>query len=651
MVQFSRNIDVKLDDGQTERFVVQTFNDNAVRVDLSADGSPYGVDIQTASEHPSGEAEFDTADYEQCLPLGTETYADTSEHSTASEVVGESVFIGITNNSGGSLTFTGQVSTHSQATSSSVQQFATEGTGERATAYRDGKAVGNSSTSNLDNVSNKRVRDSEGRYHGELTGDGDAQVLVDAISDRKTGAAVIIPDPGFRLDADVKVQIPAEEQGFSIETIGTPEWEIPSGFSDTSFIEKPATTTSDFNSIRDYYIGPMYVRDFDRITDEAINLKDLKWATVEGISAGRTSAVKVSGPNKASARNRILHPNGVDEGPVVELADGADQTVVDQPSFGATETGTDEVAMIDRGQWNHWRQTQVESAGTCFLADDAFQYRVVAQDWDRQADYDVTLEERGDAQGIFDPQGDRDIYHKARIRNPKTRVRTPMSKGNVRGVRDAFDLLKQAQPAHTLASLGLSDVSTGGGTVTKFFTAASGYASIVLETGSTSGDTGHVNQGGDSMTHELAPKYRQYGVSLNSESALVVRIGFHKDDDNYAELTFDPGGNLNTGHSLTRSGANWNFELVTGGTPRGDTPVDTGVAGDSGSVNRLSVVCEVDQWSARVANQTEKADINPISNGSVSIGDMQWRAFSETAEASNKKVTLDVGKPVALDTL
>lgn len=159
MVQFSRNIDVKLNDGQTERFVVQTFNDDAVRVDLSANGSPYDVDIQTASEYPSGEAEFDTADYEQCLPLGTETYTDTSEHSTASEVVGESVFISITNNSGGSLTFTGQVSTHSNGASSSVQQFVTGGTGSRASAFRDGRSISNSKSVKTDNVLNNPSED------------------------------------------------------------------------------------------------------------------------------------------------------------------------------------------------------------------------------------------------------------------------------------------------------------------------------------------------------------------------------------------------------------------------------------------------------------------------------------------------------------
>jgi hypothetical protein len=92
MVQYSRDIDIQLDDGEAERFVLQTFGDDAVRVDLSGDGSPYDVDIQTADEHPTP-ANFNPGEYMSCLPLGPETYTDTSEHTTATEVVNESVFV------------------------------------------------------------------------------------------------------------------------------------------------------------------------------------------------------------------------------------------------------------------------------------------------------------------------------------------------------------------------------------------------------------------------------------------------------------------------------------------------------------------------------------------------------------------------------
>jgi DNA-binding protein YbaB len=53
MVQFSRTVDVTLDDGETERFVVQTLGDDAVKIELSGTSSPYDIDIQTSSEHPA----------------------------------------------------------------------------------------------------------------------------------------------------------------------------------------------------------------------------------------------------------------------------------------------------------------------------------------------------------------------------------------------------------------------------------------------------------------------------------------------------------------------------------------------------------------------------------------------------------------------
>jgi hypothetical protein len=137
MVQYSRDIDIQLDDGETERFVVQTFGDDAVRVDLSGDGSPYDVDIQTAGEHPTP-ANFNPGEYMSCLPLGSEMYTDTSEHTTATEVVDESVFVAVTNNSGSPTQFSGTIQTHSHDSRDSAASFTTSGTGSRASGYRDG---------------------------------------------------------------------------------------------------------------------------------------------------------------------------------------------------------------------------------------------------------------------------------------------------------------------------------------------------------------------------------------------------------------------------------------------------------------------------------------------------------------------------------
>jgi hypothetical protein len=141
MAQFSRDISsLTLSDGESEQFVVQTFRDDALKVELDGDNTPYDLDIQTAENHPEP-GNFNASDYERSLPLGVETFTDTNTHTTAVDSVNVSTFVEITNNSGGDATFNGSIETHSQSAPSTAQEFATRGTGGRASAYRDGKAL------------------------------------------------------------------------------------------------------------------------------------------------------------------------------------------------------------------------------------------------------------------------------------------------------------------------------------------------------------------------------------------------------------------------------------------------------------------------------------------------------------------------------
>lgn len=198
MVRYNTSINVSLDDGETERFVVETGDVDAVRVDLSAGAQPYDVDIATAPMH-RGQGSFDANDYVGCLPQGVETYTDTNEHTTATDVVAESVYVEITNNSGGSAVFSGSISTHSPTANVSTARFATEGTSERAMGWRDGKALANAETVGSDHldVSGWKVKDVV--KHGvDPTGSRDAVDRIKALAEDNT--LLVFPEGTYFID-------------------------------------------------------------------------------------------------------------------------------------------------------------------------------------------------------------------------------------------------------------------------------------------------------------------------------------------------------------------------------------------------------------------------------------------------------------------
>lgn len=211
MAQFTSDISVTLDDGETERFVVDTLKADAVRVDLSADGAPYDVDIQTSETFPDA-ANFNAGDYTSSLPFGAETYTDTNEHTTAAEAVDQSVYVAITNNSGSPALFTGSISTLSASAGETVESFTTKGTGSRPMASRDGRALLDAERTSSKQVTPAPVRGRVSKEGSEVVAqnlvagqtyrDADFEPAVQPLADDLTTAN---GDPGVDIDVTVRL--------------------------------------------------------------------------------------------------------------------------------------------------------------------------------------------------------------------------------------------------------------------------------------------------------------------------------------------------------------------------------------------------------------------------------------------------------------
>jgi hypothetical protein len=189
MVQFSRTVDVTLDDGETERFVVQTLGDDAVKVELSGTSAPYDIDIQTSSEHPDPESQFDSSNYSSSLPMGSETYEDTDDHVTATQIVDESVYVEVVNNSGSQAQFSGIIETHSSDSPQSALGFITEGGQSKPAAFRDGRQIANARE-----VQTSLVETDEGpnkKKHAETI--SDAQTYIDDGDPRDRRLIITLP--------------------------------------------------------------------------------------------------------------------------------------------------------------------------------------------------------------------------------------------------------------------------------------------------------------------------------------------------------------------------------------------------------------------------------------------------------------------------
>lgn len=136
MTVYSSNLSGSLEPGESERFVVETRAHDAVKAAFSADGQPYEVDVQTGTE-------LNFPSYTSVLPLGVQEFTDTNEHTLATDIADDAVYVEVTNTSNSTISLDGVINKHSENSDTTVGDFLTTGTGERGVAYLDGKLITN----------------------------------------------------------------------------------------------------------------------------------------------------------------------------------------------------------------------------------------------------------------------------------------------------------------------------------------------------------------------------------------------------------------------------------------------------------------------------------------------------------------------------
>lgn len=473
------------------------------------------------------------------------------------------------------------------------------------------------------------VKDSAGRYLGELTGSGDGSVLNDALADRVTGTGLEIPDPGFDLGVDQPITLPANESDFGLETVGTPVLVPESGFSGAVF-EKPATTSRVYN----WHIDSFRVRDDNALSSAALELDDIKSSFIKALEADNTVGIRLKASNKYSNQNKIVGPvvrqdEGLDISPggIHLQASGAtpDQNWIYTPHYieKSPNSTPSTVAYKDEGKHNNWLYTRCEWAKVVHQFEDK-NYTVIEGNWDRSGDIDLTVEELAGAYGTIDAVSAPNI-DKLRIRSPGTDIRTNASAafagGNAnRSATDlstgTFDRITGAwdpASANWLATSGTGSVTSG---PTDF-----GRNYVQFSTGGSAGNQIQADIGSQAMKPQAYPIVivpfcpETTGGASDDDDAVIVRTGFYIDSSNHAELVYDPTDSLGTGIT-----SNWFLRVTDGGT---STHADTGVAPANPQQQALSIELNRSD-NFRVAAAVESGSWVSIDGGPTGQGTWRW---------------------------
>lgn len=479
------------------------------------------------------------------------------------------------------------------------------------------------------------IYDSSGRYLGRLTGSADASTVQDAIADRTRRASVVLPNPGFALDWDRQVDLPADDPGFCLGTMGLPRLTIPSEFSGNSAIHKPSSTAT-IQSVTGYRIGGVRINDLYGELSWGITLDDVKESIIQPSVFHDTPGIRIRGTNHYSNQNLILKPyirSARGPGILLENTLGgsrADQNWVFAPHFNDKGNGT-ETAYRDEANDNSWLFTRGEFAREFHVFDNASGYYVTEGDWDRTHDARFSVREIGDSEGnitIRHPNR----YEKMRLVGNNTVISgsgDSFGNGSINpSPVDILDGLKRATTAHSLAALGLRDNSTGGSV--SLHSTFYNHPFIRLETGSTAGNTAVMDLGDGALKTQSFPKVAFAMDQRDTQadtSGVVVRLGCVSDLDNRVELIYDPTNELG-GHTS----GNWWFELVTGGKTRAQVDMGVGPSGDQSYAFNREDAGGNDVWSAAV----DRKNLATGSTGGTDVGKGTWRWYLKTLESDDK---------------
>ncbi|MFB6198323.1 MAG: hypothetical protein ABEI52_08670, partial [Halobacteriaceae archaeon] len=173
-------------------------------------------------------------------------------------------------------TFTGTISTHSQDARDSAAQFATARTGERASAYRDGQALGNAQSVTTEALNNSVFTDVN----------RSAQDAVDA-AESNNGGVVILTKRDI-ISSPIRVSDPGIHI-FGYQ--GAAEIKASSSVSHLIRFENDAS-----NSIDNCSLQGVFLNGQDNVTDSFIDLQGLQHGrirNVEGANGSGASFVKI----------------------------------------------------------------------------------------------------------------------------------------------------------------------------------------------------------------------------------------------------------------------------------------------------------------------------------------------------------------------
>lgn len=464
------------------------------------------------------------------------------------------------------------------------------------------------------------------------TGTNDAQAVQHAIDTRTGTEAVVLPDPGFALDWDQQVDLPASEGGFSLVTLGQPTLDIPADFTGSYAIFKPAAPNSMNESVQNYYLGGVEIDDrANGLLTEAIRLNDIKQGVVDSPLIRGAAGVRIRSPNHSSTMNRLLHVRVLDgPGPAVALARNVEPTngtLVIMPSYNSDTVGAG-TAFLDEGDFNQWLWTHAEQAGVVHDMDGASRYRILESDWDRQADYTHTVKESNGALGYISVRG-RQTAQKLRLCSAATVVESLPGAFNFQGYHDVFEriagMLAGDRVGAGTTTLGIEDNSSGGASTSVMPWGARG--ALNLNTGATSGDRAELSTGKNFNPDRHAPAlfWPMQPDAAGDTSGVLIRVGLINGGD-HADMIFDPG-NVLGGHTT----GNWYFQLTTGGVQRAN--IDTGIAPAAGAANRLGIQREDGGADATWSAHIDEGLVATASNAGTSLGNCWFRCAVETREA------------------
>jgi len=434
-----------------------------------------------------------------------------------------------------------------------------------------------------------QIYDTTARYLGELTGSADASTVQDAIQDRTPNAGIVITDPGFELDWNEQVDLPANEQDFALRTHGRVTLSIASGFSGSAAMNKPPAD----QRCHDWAIESFRVIDSDQQLSWALDITDLKNGDIAPWYIEGTPGLILRASNDTTNQVAVYGWRALSErGPLIKTTAGApsaDQCHFYHCSFNQTNSGSGQTAFIDNGNNNNWHNLRVEQANIG-IEIGGNQADVHIQDFDRASKGDATVKEvDGGGPSLISGLSKEDRYENLDIYHPQTVVVSGVgdshsASSNAAAMVDILEPLRKmtlaTTPPYTL------NENTGGGSID--YPVKMYGPQPALLCGSSQGDYAELNTGGSDMKTQSYPKFA-FGPKFDTTTGNLFRAGFFINDSNYAELVYDPTDHL----GVVANPSNVNLVTEDGGTV------------DAVDLNVAPNTSREDLWSLAAVNQSD----------------------------------------------